>query len=113
MYTTTITDTNGCQTIDSVEVTENTGIANKKASPYLHIYPTPSSGRFTVEWKQNSSDFDHLKVINTTGKVVHRTLLTKSLNGQTTLDLSHVRSGLYFVLLEGPHEQARFKVMIH
>jgi hypothetical protein len=52
------------------------------------IYPNPSNGLFTIQ----SSDAA-ITVINTQGQLVHRA----TVGGNTTLDLSHLAQGIYYI----------------
>ncbi len=67
------------------------------------IYPNPSSGIFNIR----SSDAA-ITVINVQGQVVHNALI----GGLTTLDLSHLGQGIYYIQLAGEKGLMNEKIAI-
>lgn len=62
-------------------------------APGATIYPNPSNGVFTVDFKNATS----IKVLNTLGSVIYETKIEDMNEGSKTIDLSAFASGIYFV----------------
>lgn len=62
-------------------------------TPIANIYPNPSNGVFTVDFKNATA----IKVLNTLGSVIYETKVDGLNEGSKTIDLSAFANGLYFV----------------
>ncbi|MFT6709508.1 MAG: hypothetical protein ACJATF_004375, partial [Flavobacteriales bacterium] len=68
----------------------------------LHIYPNPSTGKFTIKmtpdkWDQKRDNTTSLEIINTLGEIIYQTKIT---NTKSEIDLSKHPKGVYFYLLQ-------------
>ncbi|SFT55694.1 Por secretion system C-terminal sorting domain-containing protein [Lishizhenia tianjinensis] len=75
----------------------------------LLIYPNPSSGIYTLEYKffQPNAKF---VVFDLKGKLVHRSTLPGT-NGNHVLDLSHIATGVYLLEVEGDNTTESYKIV--
>lgn len=78
-------------------------LSSQGFSGQVKVFPNPSNGIFEIFGKPNikhqTSSIDYrLSIINTLGQSVYRFQLTSS---STTLDLSHLEKGIYFIRIEG------------
>ena len=89
-YSVVGTSTDNCVNSSTVTVTVDacTGIAKNNYNS-VQVYPNPSSGIFNIQTEGTAS----LMVYNSLGQIV----VEKSFNGTTTIDLTSVNSGVYFV----------------
>lgn len=89
----TVTDANGCSSVDSLVITFSTFttlFSLEEAA--LQLYPNPSTGLIVLEGEQ---DFEGVvQVVNAQGTVVFE----GSAQGQQTLDLGHLPRGCYWLL---------------
>lgn len=72
-----------------------TGIHDVRASDLINVYPNPASNQLFIEL----NDFKNTKVeiFNIEGKLLQRTTLISS---KTTLEISNLTSGIYFVKIK-------------
>ncbi len=91
-YTVTVTDNNGCSNVASFVVDDITSVIDMNQSNVVSIYPNPSTGFINIEtlkdWK--------LTINGITGKQVYSATGT----GKDILDLSELKTGIYFVLIQ-------------
>jgi hypothetical protein len=89
--------------------TENADIEMEEN--FFQVYPNPSNGTFSVKL----SDFNlykapEIRLISIDGKLVYQTKLLKS---ETEINISNLRSGLYFVQLVSDKIQITKKLLVH
>jgi len=68
----------------------------------IHIYPNPSTGKFTIKMTPNKLDQTRdnttsLEIINTLGEIIYQSEIT---NPKSEIDLSKQPKGIYFYLLQ-------------
>lgn len=81
-----------------------------KAGEPIKIYPNPNDGNFRVTLPTTFSSRSILLVVDITGRVCDQ----RKLNGisEVALDLTHLPSGLYTLVLQGEVQQASDKISI-
>lgn len=82
------TDRSSCISTFTIGVEEN-----KASNAVFSIYPNPTKGFINFELTKEMIG-QNLRILNINGQVVFESILTES---QTTLDLSHLEKGIYFV----------------
>jgi hypothetical protein len=109
-YTCTVTDANGCSVIATTCISFGTGIAQtQNESSNLNVYPNPSNGVFTIS---NTINTDKLEVIiiNTLGQTVMiKTIKNAS---QTTIDMSKMSKGVYYLQAKISDSTRVFKLIL-
>lgn len=92
-YYVTVTDTNGCQKIDSVTVLINS-IEEYFLNRYYEIYPNPSYGEFTFRSSNLREEIIKIEIQNLTGKIIFQQMvISKSFQ----IDLASHPPGMYFI----------------
>jgi len=64
----------------------------------FHIYPNPSSGTVTIIYSSTVNKNQMVAVYNILGEVVYSEIWNNSIR-QKTIDLSHLRRGLYLICI--------------
>jgi len=65
----------------------------------INLYPNPNEGRFTIGLITSPlAEKNTITVVNITGKTVYKGTLTKVEN-TSQLDLSHLDSGIYILMI--------------
>lgn len=67
------------------------------------VYPNPTSGQITIE-TESGENVDHVQLINQQGQVV--LTLQKQWSAKTTLDISSVQAGIYYLILNNQPQSA-------
>ena len=73
-----------------IRVENETGIPDIEAEK-ISVYPNPTSGELRI--KSNELRIEKVEILDVTGKIV----LT---SGKTTIDISHLLSGIYFIKMQ-------------
>ena len=60
----------------------------------MNIYPNPATSQITIVWDEVK--VDEIKITSYSGRLVKR-ITANSLNGEKTIDISGLSSGVYFV----------------
>ncbi len=86
-------DSTGICKIDDIVITaqNNIGIEEQEISNRITLYPNPSNGVFTVA---SGSQIESIQILNWQGQVI---CVQYPLSNQVSIDLSKLKSGLYFV----------------
>jgi hypothetical protein len=83
------------------------GVNQQKASPTLAVAPNPADNHATVTI--NSDEATPLKVVDALGK----TVLTEMIyNGSRSLDVSDLKNGVYFILIESEGKTLNRKLIV-
>lgn len=89
---------NGCNSIDVLYINSTDITENIKSE--INLYPNPSQGLITIEMESDKSK--SFTLINANGAVIMQDRLVDK---ETTIDLSHLPSGMYLVLVDGQYTQ--------
>lgn len=93
IYTVTITDSIGCVTTLDVTVNSQVGLEESISEPHWVVYPNPSHGKITVFLDQMVDQFDEIRILDFTGRIIH------SSNVKEIQDIQLNKAGMYFVVL--------------
>lgn len=86
-------------TVDSIQNCFSTGVADIMGEDQVKIFPNPFSGVFSVQVPFNHLHADlHLEIIDVTGRKVWK---QRIVSANTSLNLSHLERGTYFVNVAG------------
>lgn len=107
IYTVEVTDENGCSDELSVTIDFIEGLEGLLELNQIALFPNPSNGLVTLENTSNESL--NYEVYNMIGSKLESGIV----NGTTTLDLSSLNSGMYFMILIKDQERLtlRFEVV--
>jgi hypothetical protein len=100
IYTLTVTDANNCtSTLDvNLYVTANENIQNNN----IKVFPNPSNnGLVQVEWDLSKTAFEQLIIFDHLGRIIYQEFIPYN-QPMRQLDLKHLPSGYYNILLRGP-----------
>jgi len=89
-YIITVTDANGCESIDSVTVSSTVGLATNE-NINVSVFPNPSNGNIQLNGLRIGQD---LEIFKMTGKLVYSDRVGAL---GITLNLSRLTSGKYFI----------------
>ncbi|MCD4730283.1 MAG: T9SS type A sorting domain-containing protein, partial [Bacteroidales bacterium] len=111
----TYTDINLCSNsaIDSIGVTQYTGIVNQADQSAVNIYPNPNNGNFKVKFNLEGNDIINLIIYNTLRKVVFEE--NNISVGQTfskDITLNDFTKGVYYLHIEGKRTNLIKKLVI-
>ncbi len=94
-------DTSQCLTIENISVEEN-------INTNFNIYPNPTKGKITIELNNSSSE-SQLSVYDLYGKVITK---ETSIHKTTELNLTHLESGIYYILLKSHNQIITTRISI-
>jgi hypothetical protein len=89
-YIITVTDANGCESIDSVTVSSTVGLVTNE-DMNVSVYPNPSNGNIQLNGLRIGQD---LEIFNMTGKLVYS---DKTTSNKLSLNLVNLAKGKYLV----------------
>jgi hypothetical protein len=100
VYSVIHTDENGCQSFDTLEVTDascenDTSNVSNQYLQNFNVYPNPTSGKFFIDFE--STQRRTIKVYSIQGKLVHEMEQTGI---SYVLDLDNQNSGTYILLIQ-------------
>ncbi len=101
-YSVTVTDANGCTTEASVDVGTPNAVHAVDDTDEIEIGPNPFSNNVRISLSGSlleSPVLDKVLIYDTAGRLVYSKALNQ--NANTTLDLSNLSAGLYFMELAG------------
>ena len=75
----------------------------------LEIAPNPASESVIIRWSENSSGI--LQLIDQTGRVIYEEVLSENQH-QTTVDVSNMSPGLYFIKINGGNSFANASLIV-
>ncbi|MDT8308781.1 MAG: lamin tail domain-containing protein, partial [Bacteroidales bacterium] len=103
----TVTDTNGCEGVGSVEITmaDCTGLNNLSLSKALKFYPNPNTGNFFMEVNGINGEMI-IRMTNTTGHMIYNETINVTGQMMKELHIEGAAAGLYY--LQVIHNGSRF-----
>jgi uncharacterized DUF497 family protein len=84
---------------------QSTGIDESAETQALRVYPNPSSGKITVNFKPDSKKKTQLKITDESGRVVYTEEIKTAAEFTHEIDLGNEAKGIYFVeLVQGKNK---------
>jgi hypothetical protein len=83
----------------AVIVEDGTGVGNLAYGDKVNIYPNPANDLIHIE---HADEIVYVQLLSTDGRMVKEQVLT---GGQTSIDISNIASGIYFLRLNGQEGQ--------
>ena len=93
----------------SVTSLDSTVSINQFSKSDIKVYPNPNNGRFTLELDKEPNSELNITISNAIGQVVHRQLITSSVN---IIDLQGVRKGVYILDLFSENQSVKTRIVI-
>lgn len=96
-YTDTLINKTGCDSIVTLDLTlKPTGMSEFNLASGIQVYPNPSNGIFNIRFENNDGQTRSVQVTNLLGEQVY----TANLESSSTIDLSGLNNGIYFISVE-------------
>jgi PKD repeat protein len=96
IYTVTISNDDGCQIVDSVEVSHLVSIMPNESEIFISVFPNPNAGQFTVELNNNNLEFIKYQIIDVKATVV----IEKKIIFKDKISISsNLSAGIYYIKL--------------
>jgi len=98
-YTVTITDTDGCQLIETVTVALASSTSDLEDLANFELYPNPTDGQFTVLVEFDTAEKASLAIYNVLGQELFTTTIDGKSNA-VAVEMTDEAAGVYFVSLK-------------
>ncbi len=92
----TVTDSNGCDVIEKVDVM--VGIETPEYLTNFDIFPNPSKGKFMIDLQFDIAQTTTIQVLNSLGQEVYHFIGTQS-HFRQIIDIHDVEAGTYFMVI--------------
>jgi hypothetical protein len=106
-YYVQVTDSNGCS-INSYSILFLVDFVSEDTFS-VNVYPNPTSGKLIID---SSEDFNSILVFNLLGKTVYTFNNTRINNTLTTIDLSYLQKGIYFIQIEVNQQYIKQRIIL-
>lgn len=110
------TDPNLCanSAVDTITVTQFTGIGDQTMQDHMLVYPNPSSGWVTLQFNPAISGDVNVRVFNALNKLVYEQDQVKADSDmKKMLNLSSLKDGLYYIHITGRNVDDVQKIILH
>ena len=107
----TVTDANGCEGTDEVEVTIWPVGIEDNADVQFNLFPNPNPGRFTIVNGGQDTEVN-VEVININGQVVYNQVMNAAAGQQQQIDLSNIAKGMYVVNIKSAEKAQQFRMIV-
>ena len=111
----TYTDINFCTNtaIDSIGVTQYTGLIHQHDQKAVNIYPNPTNGSFKIQFNPEESDVISIKLFNSLNEIVWEKKNVSIHNKYTQLvQLENYPAGIYYVQIIGGKTHSSHKIIL-
>lgn len=86
---------------------------NMQEFNYLHIYPNPGNGKFTISFEIKRSSEINFMVYDPAGRELYKYHFSEMVNSVYNIDLSTFSSGVYYLCIETENGIVRKKLIIN
>lgn len=102
VYTVTTTDFLTCQstTSDTIAFVACTGFAEHTNATALDVFPNPADDQLTLKWTSAQAADAQLSFYNALGQLELRSAMHLQANSETSVNVSALPQGIYFLVLE-------------
>lgn len=84
---------------------QSTGLNDVDEGQSLHVFPNPTSGKLTINFKPDGKKKTHIKVMDDTGKIVYEEEVKSTSEYNHEIDLGNEAKGVYIVeVLQGKNK---------
>jgi hypothetical protein len=99
----TVTDTNGCEGQDEIDVTVNVciGVSEHSNSNSFTIYPNPNNGNFVLDFDKIQINEFMLNIMDINGRLVYNEFISLGKTNSVALQLNELDNGFYMVHVVG------------
>lgn len=100
IYSVTITDANGCEKTDEVDITAYTNTGKINSNINMAVFPNPVKKHLNIDFeiKKEQTNFT-FNLVNMLGQVLQSKIVANS-KGHIILDVQEVPTGIYFLTAE-------------
>lgn len=99
-YSVTVTDNDGCSTIQSVTISNTNGVAAPvAAAAELRVYPNPASEQLTVLWTGAPNDNGRILLMNSVGQLVRQQRVSTG-DVSARINVADLPKGVYWLRYE-------------
>ena len=114
LYNISVTDENGCVTVDSVFLNQAVAIEDQLAAGInkMEVYPNPSSGTFIVNLELMSRDDVDIEVININGQTLAKRHSDKVLLYKEDFSIDFLPAGIYMIKVKTSKGEASKRLMV-
>jgi hypothetical protein len=108
VFTVTGTDTKGCQSFTTTNITVNacTGLTELTKTAEVSIYPNPNTGIFTVAFV--SAGLHQINVVDVTGRLVNSTSTDAQ---KADININNMAAGVYYVQVRNGDAISTYKIV--
>ncbi|MDX2245554.1 MAG: T9SS type A sorting domain-containing protein [Bacteroidia bacterium] len=110
----TVTDVNGCEVTDSVEIDAYVSIEDELAAGFrdISIYPNPNNGAFTLDLALDKVQQVNIQIFDLAGKVVLSSVKENVLNISENITVQGIPAGMYLLQIRTETGIASRRVII-
>lgn len=115
VITYTYTDNNFCTNtaIDSITVTQFTGLTDKFGDREVSVYPNPNNGNFKIEFNTSIDKIVDLRLFNSLNALVYQEQgIQTSSHMVKEIGLNHLPKGIYYLRISGSDSEIVSKIVI-
>jgi len=113
-YFVTITDVNGCTLDSSFVVSTTVGVEELSSLVHAKVYPNPSDGNFTLEFRNALTEHSQINICNQLGQVIYTKKLEREDGDRKIyLELGHLTSGIYILQWRNKMQHFTQKITVY
>lgn len=118
-YSVTVTDANGCQATDVIQVTIDTCLSvgvltATNNTPVLNVYPNPNQGEFNISLEAMDLDDVKIQLFDTNGRLVYfQEVGDQGSRYEATINVGALPEGMYLLRLTTSSNSASKRIIIH
>ncbi|MCB0792504.1 MAG: T9SS type A sorting domain-containing protein [Flavobacteriales bacterium] len=102
---------NDCNGLDITLICPDAGVEDLEA-PTFTLFPNPASERLFIENAGRPSGTLEVRLLDLTGRTVHRTQVDPTPGGRSAIDIRSLPAGPYIVHLHGKSVERTFRLMV-
>lgn len=111
-YLLTVTDSNGCQGVLTVNLPETVGTKYRVAPYFAVVIPNPARDKAVLSVQFTMPQTIHLAVTDAVGRTLQDWTVENVQDGQIPLDLRNLPDGVYFLQVQGGQEKFARKLVV-